>query len=189
MVPSARRSLAALRALLGAGPLLLALGGCTRSADLRRAAAVALPVNVFADTGRGERLSVEPPPRVWLARVTPERAATSEPALPEALPDSAPPVVDEPPALEVDPGLTPPALRVPGVLDLPAGRARGSVELEVRVDESGAVSEAAWAAGRSDTALIAAARRCALGMRFYPARRAGRPVAVWCRQRFDFEQP
>jgi hypothetical protein len=23
-------------------------------------------------------------------------------------------------------------------------------------------------------------------MRFYPARRAGRPVAVWCRERFDF---
>jgi len=186
MVPSTRRSPGAWRALLGAGLLLLALGDCTRSAAPRRARAVALPVHVFADTGRGERLSVEPPPRVWLARVTPERGAVPEPALPEAIPDSASPVVDEPPALEVDPGLKPPALRVPGVLDLPAGRARGSVELEVRVDESGAVSDVAWVAGRSDSALVAAARRCALGMRFYPALRAGRPVAVWCRQRFDF---
>jgi hypothetical protein len=24
-------------------------------------------------------------------------------------------------------------------------------------------------------------------MRFHPAVKAGRPVAVWCRQRFDFE--
>jgi hypothetical protein len=35
---------------------------------------------------------------------------------------------------------------------------------------------------------VDAARECALAMRFYPALRAGRPTAVWCRQRFDFDR-
>ncbi|HVP14396.1 MAG TPA: energy transducer TonB, partial [Terriglobales bacterium] len=103
-------------------------------------------------------------------------------------PDSMAALEDSPPALEVDPGLEPPILVVRGVLELPRGPrpARGVVELQVRVDEKGAVSEVAWTGGSSDTALVGAARRCALGMRFEPAQRGGRPVAVWCEQRFDF---
>lgn len=149
-----------------------------------------LPVHVYSDTGPGVRLEVplRARARVWLARVTPSRLPPPSPALPEALPESLPPMEESPPVLEVDPGLKPPILRVPGVLTVPPGRhqARGSVELEVRVDESGLVSDVTWAGGSTDSVLVAAARRCALGMRFYPAVQAGRPVAVWCQQRFDF---
>jgi hypothetical protein len=65
------------------------------------------------------------------------------------------------------------------------------VDLDVRVDESGRVSEALLARANGDPAgievgLVEAARRCALGMRFYPALQGGRAVPVWCRQRFDF---
>jgi TonB family protein len=60
------------------------------------------------------------------------------------------------------------------------------VDVDVRVAEDGSVSDARWAGG-GDSALAAAAIRCALDMRFFPALQAGRPVAVWCRQRFDFQ--
>jgi hypothetical protein len=156
----------------------------------KRAGAVPLAVQVYADTGRSERLVVRPPvaARVWLASVAPARAVVPEPALPEALPDSLPPAEVPPPALQVDPGLKPPVLRAPGNLTLPPGWSgpRSSVELDVRVDDSGVVSDAVLASGAADPALVDSARRCALGMRFYPALQAGRPVAVWCRQRFDF---
>jgi len=174
---------------------LLLAGGCARSPEPaasrppERAGAFPLAVNVFADTGRGGRLELRlPTARVWLASVTPAHAPTPAPALPEALPDSLPPPEDSPPALAVDPGLMPPVLRAPGTLALPPGWSgpRASVELDVRVDESGRVSDALRAAGSADSALVEAARHCALGMRFYPALQAGRPVPVWCRQRFDF---
>lgn len=174
---------------------LLLAGGCARSPEPAasrppgRAEAFPLAVHVFADTGRGGLLEVRPPAaRVWLASVTPARAPTPAPALPEALPDSLPPSEDSPPALAMDPGLKPPVLRAPGTLALPSGWSgpRASVELDVRVDESGRVSDALGATGSADSVLIEAARRCALGMRFYPAMQAGRPVPVWCRQRFDF---
>ncbi|MGH7730963.1 MAG: energy transducer TonB, partial [Candidatus Eiseniibacteriota bacterium] len=61
-----------------------------------------------------------------------------------------------------------------------------SLELDVRVDEQGDVSEVLWAGGTRDPALVRAGIACARAMRFFPAQRAGRPVAVWCRQRFDF---
>jgi TonB family protein len=178
---------------------LLLASGCARRreplasgqmAASERVPAVRLPVHVFADTGRGGRLAL-PIHRgvlVCLARVTPSRRPLPSPALPEMRPESLPPIEESPPTLEVDSGLKPPLLRVPGVLKLPSGwrDERGNVELDVRVDESGRVSDAAWAGGSTDTALVAAARLCALGMRFYPALRAGQPVSVWCRQRFDF---
>lgn len=154
-----------------------------------------LQVDVFADTGRAERLHIVPPVpsgvieapdeiAVWLVQVAPARSAPIETPLPEpgpaAVDDSFPP----PPGLEVDPELKPPLLRGPAPLRL--AHARGIVELDVRVGEDGAVSDALWAGGSRDSALTAAAIECALAMRFYPALRAGRPVAVWCRQRFDF---
>lgn len=179
---------------------LLFAGGCARSPEPAasrppsRPDAVRLAVDVYADTGRGGRLEVRPPAaRVWLASVTPARAWMPAPALPEALPESLPPLDEAAPGLEVDPGLKPPVLRAPGTLELPPGwrGPRTSVELDVRVDESGRVSDAlAVPAGgdaeRIERRLVDAARRCALGMRFYPALQAGRPVPVWCRQRFDF---
>src|SRR5689334_15333872 len=145
-------------------------------------------VNVMADTGRTERLHVGlPAPQavVWLARVSPSRSGTLEPPLP--VPSPAPIEVNpEPPRLAVDEGLKPPLLRHSGTLRLPPGERRGSVDLDVRVTEEGEVSDALWAGGNDDSLLVAAAISCALEMRFFPALQAGRPVAVWCRQRFDY---
>jgi outer membrane biosynthesis protein TonB len=56
----------------------------------------------------------------------------------------------------------------------------------VRVSEAGEVTEARWAGGSRDSALTAAATACARSMVFRPALLGGRPVTVWCRQRFDF---
>jgi TonB family protein len=169
------------------------IGGCGRQhapEPPRR-----LEVNVFADTGRTERLHIVPPApgapvaatrgtAVWLARVAPARWVPIEAPLPEVPPGTVDDSLPAPPGLEVDPDLKPPLLRFPGTLRL--ARGRGFVELDVRVGEDGTVTDALWAGGSRDSALAAAATECALGMRFYPALRAGRPVAVWCRQRFDF---
>jgi len=178
------------RAARACACVLLLAAGCARErAEAPPARPVALPVTVLADTGRAPSVPARVPPeaRVWLASVTPARAPAPSPEVPAPEPDSLPPGGDEGPVLQVDPGLKPPVLRTPGSLLLPAGHAGGRVELDVHVDETGAVDEVAWATGSADTALVGAARRCALGMRFYPALRGGRPVAVWCRQRFDLK--
>jgi hypothetical protein len=147
----------------------------------------ALPVDVYADTGRGEPLRIAapagPPVRasVWLARVSPARAVALEVPPPEPADETLALALPAPPALTLDEDLKPPLPRTRTPLAVPA-RARGLVELDVRVDEQDAV----WAGGSQDLALVRAATDCALGMRFFPALRAGRPVAVWCRQRFDF---
>jgi hypothetical protein len=181
------------RVLVATGALVsatLAVAGCGKP----RPAAdrpYALPVDVYADTGRGEALRIAAPSAppihasVWLTRVSPARPASLQ--LPPAgiaaeTLTVAPP---GPPVLAVDEGLKPPLPRARAPLAVPAG-ARGFVELDVRVDEAGRVSDALWAGGSEDLPLVRAATDCALGMRFYPALRAGRPVTVWCRQRFDF---
>jgi hypothetical protein len=170
-------------ALLGA---VIAGQGCGRRSEPAQAP-FSLPVHVLADSAGPGRLRVTPPaPSVWVAHVGPSRLPAPGPALPDAAPDTLVPE-SPPPPLAVDPGLKPPILRHRGVLVLPAGARPGAaVELDVRVDETGAVAEVAWAAGSRDTAWVNAARRCALTMRFFPALREGHPVAVWCRQRFDF---
>ena len=153
----------------------------------------AIPVDVYADTGRTITLRAEPAPAaapearasVWLARVSPARAALPELPAPEPTPDTLVFMPSAPPALSVDDGLKPPLPRSSTALAVPAD-ARGSVELDVRVDELGSVSEVQWVGGTRHPALVRAAIECARGMRFFPAQRAGRPVAVWCRQRFDF---
>jgi TonB family protein len=149
-----------------------------------------LPVQVLADSGEVERLRVDPPSaRVWMASVAPARLPPSTPPLPDAAPDSVAPE-PAPPPLEIDQRLKPPILRSQPVLVLPPGArlAPGSatVELDVHVDEGGEVSRVQWVGGSPDTALVRAAERCARSMRFYPALQGDRPVAVWCRQRFDF---
>ncbi len=160
-------------------------------------APVRLEVDVFADTGSAERLHVSVPATpvaeparasVWLGQVTPGRPPAVEAPVPAAPPGEVADSFPRPPAMETDPDLKPPLLRAPSRLRVPPGARRGWVELDVRVAEDGTVSDALWAGGSSDSARVAAATDCALGMRFYPALRAGRPVAVWCRQRFDFER-
>ncbi len=148
-----------------------------------------LAVNVLADSGRAIRLDVSLPPRarVWVARVSPARAPLMPPP-PDAASETERLVepADAPPALVVDDGLKPPLLREAAPLSVPPGAAPARVELDVNVDEDGRVVDVAWAGGTRDTALVRAASRCAYAMRFFPAERAGRPIAVWCRQRFDF---
>jgi hypothetical protein len=155
---------------------------------------LALSVRASADTGRMEHLEIRPPrpARAWLARVTPSPPGTLSPPLPEAGPDTVPPLPESPPALAVEAGLMPPVLREAVLLVLPRGPERPgpgrfeAVELDVRVSETGEVTDVMGAGGSADSALIEAASACARRMRFYPARRGGEPVAVWCRQRFDF---
>ncbi|HET7251498.1 MAG TPA: TonB family protein, partial [Gemmatimonadales bacterium] len=94
-------------------------------------------------------------------------------------------------AAPVAQALLAPVLRTPGVLRVPpdaAGR-RAWVDLDVHVTETGEVDVVRRSGGSSDRALIDAAIACARGMRFFPAERAGVPVAVWCTQRFEFGAP
>jgi TonB family protein len=58
------------------------------------------------------------------------------------------------------------------------------VELDVRVDEAGEVTDAVVVAASADSVTQAAATQAALSVRFHPAILRGQPVAVWCRQRF-----
>lgn len=172
--------------------LALLAGACARTAherDTSPSAAdttLAVPIAALADSSRSTALRVVPPAAVWIARVSPSRFPPSEPPLPAATP-AVPEAAPAPPRLEVDPGLKPPIPRRAARLVAPAGvRGPASVELDVEVDETGRVREAVWAGGASDTALVRAAIACAHTMSFFPALRAGAPVAVWCRQRFDF---
>ena len=184
-----------------AGALLLVLAsGCERKADPpAHATAVRLPIQVLADTGRRQSLPVPPPAvaRAWLERVQKDRpprvpAAEVAPAPPldapppEARPD-APPVTSEPlDVLVVDEDLHPPIPIGVAPLRVPSGRGAVGVDLDVRIDEDGAVSDAVWAGGSPDSAAVAAVTACALAMRFHPAVQRGKPVAVWCRQHFEF---
>jgi periplasmic protein TonB len=173
--------------------LTLALPGCGKprpSADRP----YPLPVDVFADTGRAGPMRVVTPAApavgaarasVWMARVSPSRPAALPMPPAEVAAETLALDVPAPPSLAIDDDLKPPILRARAALSLPA-HARGFVELDVRVDEEGRVSDALWAGGSEDPTLGRAASDCALAMRFYPALRAGRPIAVWCRQRFDF---
>lgn len=124
--------------------------------------------------------------RLTLERVSPTRAEL-DPALPEGSP-MLPPATD-PDAmtregLVVDDELRPPIARDSRVFVLRAAR-RGWVELDVRVDEQGEVSDAVVVQAEADSATQAAALEAAYAVRFHPAVQRGRPVAVWCRQRFE----
>jgi outer membrane biosynthesis protein TonB len=189
-----KRSLRSSRALSFA---ILLVGACGRS-SVPGHAPHPLAVHVLADSARRERLSIRPPPeaRVWLSRVAPAASgpgasgSNAHPGpqglpAPQAASDTIAPNFDPPP-LDIAEDLKPPILRSAPALVIPSHAPRAEVELDVRVDESGEVSDALWAEGSTDPELVAAATACALGMRFYPALQEGRPIAVWCRQRFDF---
>jgi hypothetical protein len=153
-------------------------------------------VRVLGDSGSAVPLVVRRPPevRAWVSRVTPARPPSdlAHSVPPEEAPgtefDPLETRLPDPPRLEVDEGLRPPIPRGEAVLRLQTPRRDRPawVELEVRVDESGLVSDALWSGGSDDSLLVSRAIEAALGLRFFPALQAGRPVAVWCRQRFDF---
>ncbi len=183
----------------GSGVLVLALAlvaweGCgvrdsaresrPRPAQPRRSTHLA--VDVLSDTGRSEALAATPPAvSIDVARVAPARAGVVEPPLPPAAPDTVPQAA---PRSASDPAtLLPPILRRPAKVVAPAGLDHAvTIELEVRVDVQGRVVDVQWASGDADSAIVLTARRCAATMEFYPALYAGKPVEVWCRQRFEF---
>ena len=167
----------------------------------RRAPPLPVTIDVLADTGRTQTLHVVPPARVWLTRVASSRGTIPlvEPTPPRApvgpLPSPEPGAIpkEEPPrpapSLDVEGDLVPPRFVSGEPLRVPSRVHGESVELDVHVDEMGAVSDVQWAAGSRDSALVRAAIDCTSSMRFEPATRGGRPVEVWCRQRFDFGRP
>ena len=172
-------------------PFTLLTASCTpehRASD----ASLPLPVEVRADTSQMRVLAVSTPPEahVWVSRVAPARTTPISVDLPDAPLDTLVPAPPPPPLLEIDDDLKPPILRSGSVLRVPVeytrGRAVVSVELDVRVDETGEVTDALWTDGSTDSMLVQVATECALSMKFYPALQVGRPVPVWCRQRFDF---
>jgi protein TonB len=168
--------------------------GCGAKRE-REAPPMPVTVDVLADTGRTQTLHVVPPARVWITRVASSRATTPpvEPTpargpagpLPTPEPDAIPPAEPEPP-LAVEGNLVPPRFVSGEPLRVPGHSGGLTVELDVHVDETGRVSDVQWASGSRDTALVRAATECAAAMHFRPATRGGRPVEVWCRQRFDF---
>jgi TonB family protein len=183
--------LRASRNVVAAVLLAAALAGCG-CAPRPRPAATALEVDVFSDTSGAVPFRIVPPPaaRVWLRGVAIARPAQVDAPLPSAEPAAAPPDTSAPPALPIDPSLKSPILRGAGRMVLPASRGRAArveaVELDVQVSEAGDVTDARWAGGSADSALVAAATACARSMTFHPALLGGRPVSVWCRQRFEF---
>jgi TonB family protein len=180
-----RRAVALALAALAAVP---AAAGCGRSAP-PPGTSTALDVQVFRDTSATVTLHVVPP-RVWLRGVAIARPRSIEAPLPAAEPGAAPPDTSPPPALPVDPRLKSPILKSAAPLVVPPSRGRGAdaqaVELDVQVSDLGDVTDVRWAGASADTALVAAASACARSMRFHPALLGGKPVSVWCRQRFEF---
>jgi len=186
-------------AALVACALVPAITGCGRGRPADQGPeTVRLPVDVFADTARDVRLAdsmlafapappettAAPRASVWLARVSPTAPALIDPSLADAEPEAG--EWPEPPTLEIDEGLKPPIPRGSSRLIVPRGADPGWVELDVRVDETGAVSDVEWGGGAIDSARVEAATACAFAMRYFPALQDGRAIAVWCRQRFDF---
>ena len=185
-----------IRLALLAGALVLAATACGKDPGAQRA--VPVPMEIAADSGATQTLRVAPP-RAWLERVSETKPAPPEVAPaqvrdpasgavePEAV-ESAPIPESAPRMLEIDDDLKPPIPRGTASLELPPGfnpRRAEPVELDIRIDESGAVSDAMWAGGATDSALVSAAIESALRMTFYPALKSGQPVAVWCRQRVE----
>lgn len=181
-IPNAARTALAL-AMLVTVPLG---GGCGRDVS-PPASPHAREASVLADTALGAGLppgridSIAPPPLTAM-RIDPAGGEGRVPP-PEAAPD-APPAPASSDRLPVDDRLRPPILRSTARLSLGAG-AHGAVELDVHVDEDGAVDDVRWVSGDADSATVRAAMNAAARLRYYPAQRAGLPVAVWCRQRFD----
>ena len=172
-------------------PLALLTAAC--STEKRPSEAIlALPVEVRADSSRMSVLDVSTPPEahVWVSHVAPARASLVHLDVPDAPQDTLIPSSPPPPMLEIDDDLKPPILRSGSVLRVPPEytrrRAVESVEIDVRIDEVGEVTDALWAGGSQDSMLVQVATECAFSMKFYPALQAGQPVPVWVRQRFDF---
>lgn len=78
--------------------------------------------------------------------------------------------------------LKPPIPR--GLPVVPEGGRGGQVTLDVRVDETGEVTDVERVEGDADSATVAAATSAAFATRYHPALLGQRRVAVWTRQAF-----
>jgi len=174
--------------VLGALALVTGAAGCgPRAAPRARSVRVDVPVAIAADSAARLVLPVarsldlpSAAPRASLVQIAPARASLDPPP-PEATP-APPPEAAPPPAGNA--ALQPPIPRAAARLVLAHARG-GSVELDVRVDERGEVSDVEPVGGDADSATVAAVVAAAYAMPWYPALLRGRPVAVWCRQRFE----
>jgi TonB family protein len=169
--------------------LAVLVAGCGRPPGAPRAESLprTLPLDLLADRAPDvsltpARRASAPAARLVLLRIAPERERAAPP--PEASPAEPPVAAAEPERLPSDDRLRPPVPRASTLLRLAGARGRW-VELDVRVDESGAVSDVEIAGGDADSALVNAAIAATRATRWYPARRAGRAVAVWSRQRLE----
>jgi hypothetical protein len=171
------------------GALAAGCGTPSGGRPVAREVGESLAVDVLADSAESGSL---PPARLGatparttltLVRIAPARGDVQAPLpLPEPAAPAAGGATAESPRL--DDALRPPIARGPATLRLNGPR-RGWLELDVRVNENGEVPEAFPVAGDADPATVRAAIEAAKAMRWYPATLRGRPVAVWCRQRFD----
>jgi len=180
--------------------LALVLGACARAAREHAsnapdsaASAIALdrperPLVPLAGTFRLERVAIE---RSRLAHEASPPQVEVTPAEPQPEPPGAEPA--EPPAPEPS-GATPMEereLKPPIPRGVPpkiaAGRG-GQVTLDVRVDESGDVSDALLVEADADSLGVHAAIEAAESVRYHPALLGGRPTAVWTRQVFGVER-
>ena len=173
---------------LGAVGIVLAVLSCTR-----RGPAAARP-ETLSDSAAARAIERDRPERLVLPLapagagqvayqgVAPARAQldlpppAAEVAEPPASPAAEP---SEPSALQLKPPIPRGSPRVEA-----SGRG-GKVTLDVRVDETGAVTDVALVGTDADSLTVLAATNAALGARYYPALLGDRRVAVWTRQEFD----
>ena len=176
------------RALGAAALLLLAASSCThRNKPAVAPASQADTAAAFAiERDRPERLVLPLSPRgagqLVYERVAPARASLDLPPPPADVaepPASAAAEPSEPSPLQLKPPIPRGSPRV-----VASGRG-GKVALDVRVDETGAVSDVALVETDADSLTVLAATNAALALRYYPALLGERRVAVWTRQVFE----
>lgn len=181
--------------LASAAALGLLLASCSRPsgapAATRTARAADDAAALAAD--RPERLVMPLAPagagRMVVERVAVERIAPAHDSLVLESPLAEPgePPAPAPEASSPDTAsLKPPIAR--GLPSLPSGGRGGRVTLDVRVDETGEVSDVELVETDADSATVIAATRAAFGVSYHPAVLGKRRVAVWCRQVFDVKR-
>ncbi len=119
--------------------------------------------------------------------LAPVRVEPAPPALELALPAAEPAPVPEP-ATAAAAGPEALALKPPiprGAPRMPSGGRGGRVTLDVRVDESGEVSDVELVETDADSATVRAATEAAFATHYHPALLGARRVAVWTRQQYD----
>ncbi len=178
-----------MRKLLSLLALAVFTAGCSRARETPHAGELprTLPLEVLADRPAdaslpAAHLRTGPAAQLVLVRIAPQRESVAPP--PEAAPAEPPAAAAQGEPLPDDDRLHPPLPRSGTQLRLSGERGRW-VELDVRVDENGEVTQAEFAGGNADTTLVRAALEAARSTRWYPARRGGRAVAVWSRQRLE----